>query len=226
MAAKPVLAVCILFAAVAATTTRAATELPAVTVTATATPGGDIVSRDRDQRSPEMHWPTSLFLKYSEIFAHNEIEINASCATVWNHLVQAQLWPQWCPFSKKVKISGGSKILQKNTRFSWVGTDLPEDTLAIFDSASKTMFSEVVECVPESRLGWSSYGDLTIHGLLCVAYHNWLLTPISAKKCRVIFEEVATGVAARYARGAYPEIVHDYHQAWLERLKWVSERHR
>ena len=94
MATKLLLAVCGLFAAVAATATKAATELPAITVTGSVMPPGDIVDRDRDQRSPDIHWPTTLSLKWSEVFAHNQIEINAPCATVWNHLVQAQQWPQ------------------------------------------------------------------------------------------------------------------------------------
>jgi hypothetical protein len=43
------------------------------------------------------------------------------------------------------------------------------------------------------------------------------------RKCVVTFEEVATGVAARWARGAYPEFVHLSHEHWLEALKRISE---
>jgi uncharacterized protein YndB with AHSA1/START domain len=222
---KLLLAVCGLFAAVAATETRAATELPGITVIGKATPPGDIVSRDRDQRSPHIHWPTGLSLKWVEVFAHNEIEINAPCATVWNHLVQAQLWPQWCSFSGKVKIKDDSPILQKNTKFSWSGLDLPQDDIAVFQHSPEPLDSQVIEYVPERRIGWYSFGTLTEHGPLCASYHTWLLTPVGAKKCRVIFEEAATGRAARYARGAYPEVVHLSHHRWLEQLKKVSEAH-
>jgi hypothetical protein len=225
MAAKLLLAACCLFEAVAATATRAATELPAITVTGKITPPGDIVSRDRDQRSPDIHWPTTFSLKWSEVFAHNGIEIDAPCATVWSHLVQAQLWPQWCSFSGKVKIRDGSQILQQNTKFSWRGLDLPQDDIGVFQHSPEPLKSQVIEYVPERRLGWYSSGTLTERGFLCVAYHTWLLTPIGAKKCQVIFEEVATGRAARYARGAYPEIVHLSHQRWLAELKKVSEAH-
>jgi hypothetical protein len=83
----------------------------------------------------------------------------------------------------------------------------------------------VIEYVPERRIAWYSFGTLTEHGPLCATYHAWLLTPIGTKKCRVIFEEAATGRAARYARGAYPEIVHLSHHRWLEQLKKVSETH-
>jgi hypothetical protein len=115
MDTKLVLAVCSLFAAMAATATRAANELPAVTVTGNVQPAppGDTVSRDWTERSPEMHWPTAMFNGAAEIFTHNQIEINASCTTVWDRLVQAERWPQWCPFSSKVQIWGGATVLQK-----------------------------------------------------------------------------------------------------------------
>jgi Polyketide cyclase / dehydrase and lipid transport len=222
---KLLLAACGLFAAVAAAQTKAVTELPGITVTGNATPPGDIVNRDRDQRSPDIHWPTTLSLKWSEMFAHNQIEINAPCATVWNHLVQAQLWPQWCSFAGKVKINGGSPILQKNTKFSWRGLDLPQDNIAVFQHSPEPLVSKVIEYVPERRIGWYSFGTPTEHDPLCATYHTWLLTPIGAKKCLVTFEEVATGRAARYARGVYPEVVHLSHQRWLQELKKVSEAH-
>ena len=220
---KLLLAACALFAAVAATETRAATELPGITVIGKATPPGDIVSRDRDQRSPDIHWPTGLSLKWSEVFAHNQIEINAPCATVWNRLVQAQLWPQWFPNCGYVKIRDGSQILQKNTKFTWRGLDLPQDDIGVFQYSPEPLDSKVIEYVPERRIAWYSFGTLTEHGPLCAAYHTWLLTPTSAKKCHVIFEEVATGLAAQHARGVYPEILHLGHQRWLEQLKKISE---
>ena len=183
-----------------------AVQLPGITVEGSATPPGDIVNRDRDQRSPDVHWPTALSLKYSE-----------------NYLVQAEQWPEWCPFSGKVRIKGNSPVLQMNTRFSWYGLDLPQDGVAALDQVPDSLAGKVVEYVPESRIGWYSSGTPTIHGPLCSTYHTWLITPMGSRKCRVIFEEVATGMAARYARGAYPEIVHVSHDRWLQRLKKVSE---
>ena len=225
----PLLAVCGLFA-VDIPVARAANELPAVTVTGKVTPTpspGDAVNRDWAQRSPDIHWPTAMFNRAAEIFAHNTIEINAPLATVWNHLVQAEQWPSWCPYSRQVKIWGGSKELQKNTRFTWIAYDLPQDNIAIFGVPNDRQDSLVVEYVPLRRIGWRTFGRAwSIHGSLCDCYQNWLLTPVGDKKCRVTFEEVATGMAARYARGAYPEVVHVAHDSWLERLKWISEARR
>jgi len=90
-------------------------------------------------------------------------------------------------------------------------------------SFSQPLDSKVSEYVPESRLGWVSYGSIGVWGPVCDAYHTWLLTPTGANKCRVIFEEVATGLAAQHARGVYPEILHLSHQRWLEQLKKISE---
>jgi hypothetical protein len=217
----------VLFAVVVVPATGAVIELPAIVVTGRASKPPDIVSRDRDQRSQDIHWPPALSIRWSEMFAHNEIEINAPCATVWNHLIQAYLWSQWCPDVGKVKVSNkdGSQTLRMNTRFTWSGFDLGLDTIALPAFQVDPPFaSKVNEYVPESRLGWVSYTTaVTPWGPLCDAYHNWLLTPTSANKCHVVLEAVATGLGARHARGVYPEIAHMSHQRWLEQLKKISE---
>ena len=213
---------------VAAVASPAQTALPAITVTGKTTPTPppprDAVDKDWVQRSRDMHWPTPMFNKAAEIFSHNQIEINAPVATVWNQLVQAEQWPSWCPYSHQVKIWGTTKVLQQHTRFTWEADDLPLDNTAIFGVLNDRQDSLVVEYVPLRRIGWRTFGRAqTVHGSLCDCYQNWLLKPVGDKKCLVTFEEVATGMGVRYARGVYPEIVHVFHDTWLERLKWISE---
>jgi hypothetical protein len=92
------------------------------------------------------------------MFAHNGIVINASCANVWNHLVQAQEWPKWCPFSGKVVIRDRSPILQKDTKFTWRGLDLPPDSGVgpfglEYSPKERGLDAKVIECVPERGLG-------------------------------------------------------------------------
>jgi hypothetical protein len=157
----------------------------------------------------------SRFVNYTEVFAHNEIDINASAETVWNHLVQAKLWYQWCSFAKKVKIWGGSEVLEKNTRLSYKAYDLPQDNV-VLEVPPDPMSSKVFEYVPESRLGWRGYGAPTFWGTICETYHYWLLKPTGPNRTHVIFEEIATGRAAALARGRYPEVVHVAHDQWLE----------
>jgi hypothetical protein len=221
------LAICGLFL-IAGTAAQANTELPAVTVTGRATPSptppGDTVSRDWAERSPEVRWPTPMFNGAAEIFAHNQIVINASCDTVWDHLIHAELWPHWCPYSGKVTIWGRSQVLQKNSKFTWVSSDLPQQIPILGNYPADRVDGLVVEFVPPNRLGWRSFGrQETIHGPLVDSYHNWFIKPIGPRKCLVTFEEVATGLAARWARCAYPELVHLTHEHWLEALKRVSE---
>jgi hypothetical protein len=215
----------ILFAVAVLPAPAADVELPPIVVSATPVPiprqPPDIVSKDRDQRSPDVHWSKDLSPERAEMFAHNEIEINASCATVWNHLIQAQLWPQWFPKFGKVQIKDRSKVLQKNTKFTWSSPDLPLQNR--WESFPPPPDAKVVEFIPTSHIGWVSYATSSIYGPICDAYHNWFLTPVRVNRCHVVLEEVATGVAAVHARGNYPEVLHLTHQRWLEGLKRISE---
>ena len=74
---------------------------------------------------------------------------------------------------------------------SWSGFDLPLENR--FESFPRPTESKVIEYVPESRIGWVSYATSTVYGPICDSYHNWFLTPNGAKRCHVIFEEIATG---------------------------------
>ena len=229
MDTKLVLAVCSLFAAMTATTIRAANPLPAVTVTGhvKTTQEPDAVSRDWAERSPEIHWPTPMFNGAAEIFAHNQIVINASCEKVWDHLIHADLWPHWCAFCGKVRIWGGAQVLQKKGKFTWLSTDLPQDVPLADMPLRSWVDSVVVEYDQPSRLGFSTWGRATMSTRVLVdSYYNWYIKPIGPKKCVVTFEEVATGVAARYGRAAYPELVHVSHDDWLQGLKRISEARR
>jgi hypothetical protein len=197
-------------------------ELPAITVEGQSSRPPDIVGRDREERSPDVHWPTALSMRWAEMFAHNAIEINASSTTVWNCIVHAESWPQWCPGIAHVKTKGTSEILDKDTKFTWNDFDLPLDLPGSMGDGR--LDSKVVEYVPENRIGWRSFGATGEGGRpLSYTYHTWLISPMGNRKCRVTFEELATGRAALWARGRYPEFMHLSHQRWLESLKRVSE---
>jgi hypothetical protein len=62
------LAALILFAVIAVPATGADIELPGIVVTGHVTKPPDIVSRDRAERSPDIHWPPDLPLRWSEMF--------------------------------------------------------------------------------------------------------------------------------------------------------------
>src|SRR5580693_7365616 len=48
----------------------------------------DLATRDRD-----IHWPAGFEPEKADLFAHNEARLNASCDTVWRHIVDARAWP-------------------------------------------------------------------------------------------------------------------------------------
>ena len=85
----------------------------------------------------------------------------------------------------------------------------------------------LLNTIRRAGLGFNTWGRGTIGARSLVdSYYNWYIKAIGPKKCVVTFEEVATGIAARYGRGAYPELVHVSHDDWLQGLKRVSEARR
>ena len=55
-------------------------------------------------RSSEIHWPAGHTPADADLSAHNELLIHASCPNVWQHLVQAQTWPEWYSNSRNVRL--------------------------------------------------------------------------------------------------------------------------
>ena len=62
---------------------------------------------DLAHRSPDIHWPTGFEPEKADLFADNELIINASCERVWTHITEASRWPAWYLNSKDVEIQGG-----------------------------------------------------------------------------------------------------------------------
>jgi hypothetical protein len=99
---------------------------------------------DLARRSPDIHWPSGFEPEQADLFAHNELIINASCERVWSHIIDAKRWPIWYPNSKAVEIPGHDPVLRDGTVFRWTTFGL-------------TIESTVHEFVPKQRLGWFGY---------------------------------------------------------------------
>jgi len=156
-------------------------------------------------RSSEIHWPAGHAPADADLFAHNELLIHASCSIVWQHLVQAQSWPEWYPNSHNVKLLNSSDgRLHQDTKFSW-------DTFGVH------IQSHVHEFVLDSRIGWFGEGtDLD-------AYHTFLLLK-APEGCRVVTEEVVRGPGAVEFRKKDPNAMHRGHDLWLSSLRQISEK--
>jgi hypothetical protein len=172
---------------------------------AAAEPVPSPIREDLAVRSSAIHWPKGYVPEIAELFAHNEIMVNASCKRVWQHLVEAQVWPNWYSNSKDVRIVDSvDGKLKKASKFNW-------------NTFGLEIESVIHEFVPDSRLGWFGKGpDMQ-------AYHTWLLTSVG-QQCKVITEEVTKGPAAAVWRKNDPGALHNGHDAWLERLKEVAEK--
>jgi hypothetical protein len=156
-------------------------------------------------RSSGIHWPDGYAPQDADLFAHNEVAIQARCAVVWNHLVKASSWPEWYANSHNIRLlNSPDGRLHPNTRFSW-------DTFGVH------VDSRVHEFVPTSRIGW--FGD----GKATQAYHTFLLEMVPAG-CYVVTEEGVKGAGAIEFRRKDPLAMHRGHELWLASLKRVSEK--
>jgi hypothetical protein len=81
---------------------------------------------DLANRSPDIHWPQAFDPVRADLFAHNEILIDATCEQVWRHIIAAPKWPEWYPNSKDVLILGDDgRVLNHGTTFRWTTFGLP-----------------------------------------------------------------------------------------------------
>jgi uncharacterized protein YndB with AHSA1/START domain len=160
---------------------------------------------DLAHRSPDIHWPTGFEPEKADLFAHNDLIIDASCERVWTHIIDANRWPTWYPNSKDVEIQRGDLVLREGTVFRWTTFGLAIE-------------SEVHEYVSNQRLGWYGY----VPGAKPSFYHSWYLQPQGAM-CHVVMDEAGVGKDAAGLRKSDETLMHRGHDLWLATLKWVAE---
>jgi hypothetical protein len=160
---------------------------------------------DLAHRSPDIHWPTGFEPEKADLFAHNDLIINASCERIWSHIIDAKRWPIWYPNSQAVEIPGDDPVLRDGTVFRWTTFGL-------------TIESTVHEFVPNQRLGWFGYAP----GAKPSFYHSWYLQP-KGDMCHVVMDEAGVGKDAAGLRQSDETLMHRGHDLWLATLKWVAE---
>jgi uncharacterized protein YndB with AHSA1/START domain len=160
---------------------------------------------DLAHRSADIHWPAGFDPAKADLFAHNELIINASCERVWTVIVDASRWPNWYPNSKDVEIQGGDLLLRNGTVFRW-------------NTFGLAIESKVHEYVLHRRLGWYGY----VPGTQPSFYHTWYLEPKDTM-CHVVMEEAGVGKDAAGLRQSDETLMHRGHDLWLATLKWEAE---
>ena len=160
---------------------------------------------DLAHRSPDIHWPAGFEPEKADLFAHNDLIINASRERVWKHIIEASRWPTWYPNSRDVEVQGGDTVLRDGTVFRWATFGL-------------NIESRVHEYVLNQRLGWYGYAP----GAKPSFYHSWYLEA-EGTMCHVVTDEALVGKDAVALRTSDETLVHRGHDLWLATLKWVAE---
>jgi hypothetical protein len=56
-----------------------------------------IITDDKQLRSAHIHWPADADPDRADLFAHNDIVINAPAEVIWDRLIRAAAWPTGTP---------------------------------------------------------------------------------------------------------------------------------
>jgi uncharacterized protein YndB with AHSA1/START domain len=152
-----------------------------------------------------IRWPEAYEPTRSKFFVHNEIEIYAPPAIVWDILLPAETWPDWYEGAKNVVIVRGGEggRLSSNAVFDWQTMGLK-------------FRSTIKEFVPNERLSWESR-KRSIQG-----YHAWLIVP-TATGCRLITDESQHGWLTFFEKTFQPRKLHRLHDIWLSEIKKKAE---
>ena len=161
------------------------------------------IQDDITHRSADIHWPDGLTPTDADLFAHNEIVIQAPPEQIWRHLIAAAAWPRWYSNSADVVVNDSAELLAAGVSFDWTTFGLQ-------------ISSTVAEFVPQARLGWYGNGE----GLR--AYHTWLLVP-REQSTYVVMEEIGLGDGARRLARTNPGHMHRGHDLWNISLKFLCE---
>jgi uncharacterized protein YndB with AHSA1/START domain len=167
---------------------------------------GTLVTATEDlaARCYDIHWPDNFDPDHCDLFAHNEILIEAPPADIWTRLISAAQWPDWYSNARDVRVAHTPASLGPGVEFQWV-------TFGIEVS------SVVGEFAPVSRVGWFT----TAAGF--ESYHTWLLIPLSQKSTHLITEEACHGSVAQHFANFNPGQMHRGHDLWTVSLKFVCE---
>jgi hypothetical protein len=161
------------------------------------------IQDDITHRSADIHWPNGLRATSADLFAHNEIVIEAPAHEIWQHLIAATAWPSWYSNAANVVVNDSTELLAEGVRFEWTTFGLE-------------ISSTVAEFVPDARLGWYGRGE----GL--EAYHTWLLIP-REHATYVVMEEIGLGDAAKQLARVNPGHMHRGHDLWNISLRFLCE---
>lgn len=156
------------------------------------------------QHDTAIHWPNEYSPAQAKFFVHNEIEINAPAAVVWDILVHATDWPKWYKGAKNVRLlNTHDTVLKEASVFSW-------ETMGLkFESTIK-------EFVPHERLSWESKKK-SIQG-----YHAWLIVPTKTG-CKLITDESQHGWLTFFEKLFQPKKLYKLHNVWLAEIKKKAE---
>ena len=157
-----------------------------------------------------INWPDGMTPSRSPIHFTNELEVEASPATIWSLLTDPDAWPSFYPGVQHVQLLDGHDRFRLATRFE---TNL----------AGQDVSASVQEFEPMTRIAWGGGPTASSESR---AYHAWIITP-TARGTHLWTEETMQGPLWLELAKPAPDIFWRTHEKLLEDLARVAaERER
>ena len=171
---------------------------------ATSTPKGSAHQALSRPIAERINWPERYLPNKSTFFVHNQIEISAPPAVVWDILQDVETWPKW--------YVGAADIALINSKSG----KLERDGAFTLHTMGMDFIARVREFEPPYRLATENRKTV-IQG-----YHAWLIVPTKTG-CKLITDESFRGPLGLLQGTFIPNKLHRLHQIFLEELKKKAE---
>jgi hypothetical protein len=121
-------------------------------------------------RSADIHWPNGLRATSADVFAHNEIVIEAPAREAWQHLIAATAWPGWYSNAANVLVNDTTEFLAEGVSFGVRVLLAPGDDLGRVSRRGLVGEAVGVTVHPDSAgVNERTVADALQHRLRCVS---------------------------------------------------------
>lgn len=155
-------------------------------------------------RSP-INWPAGFGPAEADLYAAQEVCVQAPGQRVWDRLTIPGYWPQWCPQMSQAQITTHPK------------DRLSAESAFVLDVGGQRLEATVSDYVPLQRLSWFGYGEQ-------VSGYCGVLVDETLDGCLVRMELTLNRGGSPSAQGLASLFADPGLRPWLTALKQSAER--
>jgi hypothetical protein len=153
----------------------------------------------------KINWPAGLSPTEADLYARQDVCVQASAQRVWDRLTITGYWPQWCPQMSHAQIT-----THPNDRLS-------AESTFVLEVDGQRLDATVSDYVPRQQLSWFGYGEQ-------VSGYCGIVLEEGPEGCLVRMELTLNRGGSPSAQGLADLFADRGLRPWLTALKESTER--